>query len=397
MYPKLSDLINDIFGTDILLPIQSYGAMIAIAFLLAAFLLYLELKRKQKQGLVPVLKTTVTKGLPATPWEIFTSGVLAFLLAWKGVAAITDYHRFATETQEFILSWHGNWWAGLLAGAASATYTWYSKKKAKLDKPVKTEMDVPLFHLSGNILVITIIFGLLGAKVFDVIEHLDQFAADPIGTFFSFSGLTFYGGLIGGSTAAIVYAYRKKIPIPVLIDAAAPAMMIAYAVGRLGCHISGDGCWGIPNDAPKPEWLAWLPDWMWAYDYPHNVINEGVPIANCSGAHCHVLPVPVFPTSLYEFSICAIFFAGLWISRKFLKINGLLFGIYLILNGIERYTIEGIRTNIKYDIAGAYFTQARIIAICLILGGVALGMWSILKHRKQHRTPSLRPDPSLRA
>jgi len=163
----------------------------------------------------------------------------------------------------------------------------------------------------------------------------------------------------------------------VLIDAAAPAMMVAYAVGRMGCHISGDGCWGIENTAPKPEWLMWLPDWMWAYDYPHNVINEGVLMENCHGSHCRVLETPVFPTSFYESTICTLFFAGLWLSRKYIKINGLLFGIYLILNGIERYSIEGIRVNIQYDVAGAYLTQARIIAICLMLGGGALSIWCI--------------------
>jgi len=165
----------------------------------------------------------------------------------------------------------------------------------------------------------------------------------------------------------------------VLIDAAAPAMMVAYAVGRMGCHISGDGCWGIENTAPKPEWLMWLPDWMWAYDYPHNVINEGIAIENCHGSHCRVLETPVFPTSLYESTICTLFFAGLWFLRKYIKINGLLFGIYLILNGIERYSIEGIRVNIQYDVAGAFLTQARIIAICLMLVGVALSVWCI-KH-----------------
>jgi prolipoprotein diacylglyceryl transferase len=382
MYPRLSDLINDIFGTNILLPIQSYGAMVACAFLLAAFFLYLELKRKQKQKLFPVLKTTVTKGLPATPWEIITSGVLGFLLAWKGIESITNYHYFAENPQEFLLSWQGNWWAGLLAGIASGAYTWYTKKKAKLEKPIKTETEVSMFNLSGNILIITIFFGLLGAKVFDVIENLGSFFADPIGTFFSFSGLTFYGGLIGGSTAAIVYAWKKKIPIMVLIDAAAPAIMIAYAVGRLGCHIAGDGCWGIDNVNPKPEWLTWLPDWMWAYNYPHNVINSGIPIENCTGSHCHVLANPVFPTSLYEFSICALFFTGLWLVRKRIKIHGLLFGIYLVLNGIERYVIEGIRVNIEYNVAGAFLTQARMIAICLILGGIALGAWVVFKRRK---------------
>jgi prolipoprotein diacylglyceryltransferase len=120
MYPKLSDLINDIFGTDILLPIQSYGAMVAAAFVLAAFFLFLELRRKQKRGLFPVLKAIVIKGLPAKPLEIIISGVLGFLLAWKGIEAITNYHYFAENPQDFLLSWQGNWWAGLLAGIASA-------------------------------------------------------------------------------------------------------------------------------------------------------------------------------------------------------------------------------------------------------------------------------------
>jgi prolipoprotein diacylglyceryltransferase len=118
-----------------------------------------------------------------------------------------------------------------------------------------------------------------------------------------------------------------------------------------------------------------------AYDYPHNVINEGIPIESCHGSHCHILETPVFPTSLYEFSICALFFVGLWFSRKRIKIAGLLFGIYLVLNGVERYIIEGIRVNIQYDVAGG-LTQARIIAICLILGGIALRAWLILKRKK---------------
>ncbi|MDR0363957.1 MAG: prolipoprotein diacylglyceryl transferase [Bacteroidales bacterium] len=386
MYPKLSDLINDIFGTNITLPIQSYGLMVALAFVVAAYLLYLELNRKKKQGLIPILKEKVTVGLPATPWEIAISVLLGFLIGWKGVAAIFDYHNFAENAQDFLLSTTGNIWGGLIVGAASGAYAWYSKKKKVLDKPKTAEEEVSMFRISGNILIIAVVFGLIGAKVFDVVEHLNDFFADPLGMFFSFSGLTFYGGLIGGTTASLIYARRKKIPILVLIDAAAPALMIAYAVGRLGCHISGDGCWGIPNLNPKPEWLAWLPDWAWANYYPHNVINEGVPIANCHGNHCFVLDQPVFPTSLYESSICIFFFIALWLIRKKVAITGLLFGIYLILNGIERYLIEGIRVNIQYNIGNSYLTQARIIALILIIVGIGLSIWAIIQYRKKKKT-----------
>lgn len=382
MYPKLSDFINDILGTNITLPIQSYGFMVAMAFVLAAYLLYLELNRKKKQGIIPVFKEKVTVGLPATPWEIFVSALLGFLIGWKGVAAIFDYHEFAENTQDFLLSWTGNVWGGLVVGAAAGIYTWYSKKKKVLEKPKTTEEEVSMLQISGNILILAVVFGLIGAKVFDVIEHLDDFFRDPLGTFFSFSGLTFYGGLIGGSTAALIYARRKKIPILDLIDAAAPAIMIAYAVGRLGCHISGDGCWGIPNLNPKPDWLAWLPDWAWANYYPHNVINEGVPMANCHGNHCFVLDQPVFPTSLYEFAMCAVFFVALWCIRKKVTISGLLFGIYLVLNGVERYLIEGIRVNIQYNVGSGYLTQARIIALLLIAAGIGLSVWAIIRWRK---------------
>jgi prolipoprotein diacylglyceryltransferase len=84
------------------------------------------------------------------------------------------------------------------------------------------------------------------------------------------------------ATIAIIFYVRKfKIRVIHFADAMAPTMLFAYAAGRIGCHISGDGDWGIVNLNPKP--FAWLPDWMWAYQYPHNVVNEGVAIQGCVG------------------------------------------------------------------------------------------------------------------
>jgi prolipoprotein diacylglyceryltransferase len=90
----------------------------------------------------------------------------------------------------------------------------------------------------------------------------------------------------------------------------APTMMFAYAFGRIGCQISGDGDWGIPNTHPKP--FSWMPDWLWAYSYPHNVIGEGKPIAGCDGPYCNELFPAVYPTPLYEIIACFILFAVLW-------------------------------------------------------------------------------------
>lgn len=382
MYPKISDIFNDIFGTNINLPIQSYGFMLALAFICGILILYLELKRKQKQKIFPVFKTKVYTGLPATKGEIISSALFGFIIGWKGVEMILDYSFFANNPQDFLFSLKGNIPSGLVVGALMGFYTWYSKNKAKLSKPIESEKEVSMLQISSNILMLAVVFGLIGAKVFDTIEHLDDFFRDPLETLFSFSGLTFYGGLIGGATAVIIYAYRKKIPLLTLLNCAAPAIMLAYGVGRIGCQISGDGCWGVVNNNPKPEWLAFLPDWAWAYNFPHNVINEGGLIPNCHGSNCHILDEPVYPTSLYETTMAFIFFIILWSIRKVLKPEGMLFGIFLMMNGISRFLIEEIRVNIPYNVLGLELTQAQIVAIFLFIAGVGFSVWTYLRWKK---------------
>ncbi|MCP4552106.1 MAG: prolipoprotein diacylglyceryl transferase, partial [Bacteroidetes bacterium] len=166
-----------------------------------------------------------------------------------------------------------------------------------------------------------------------------------------------------------------------LADSVAPALMIAYAIGRIGCQIAGDGDWGIVNMAPQPEWLSFMPDWLWAYDYPNNVLNKGVLIDGCSGLHCYRLANPVFPTPVYETIACLILFSGLWMTRKRIKIPAVLFSIYLILNGIERFFIEKIRINETYNVSGYKITQAEIISVGLIILGIS-GIIILRKHFK---------------
>jgi prolipoprotein diacylglyceryltransferase len=159
---------------------------------------------------------------------------------------------------------------------------------------------------------------------------------------------------------------------------AAPGLILAYAVGRIGCQLAGDGCWGIVNTSPKPGWLGFLPNWMWSFKYPHNVIDEGLQILNCSSPHCHVLAAPVFPTPFYETLIGLLIFGILWSLRKKLRTPGFLFCLYLILNGIERFFIERIRINRVYDILGLHLTQAEGIAVLLVITGF-LGFWYFSK------------------
>ena len=222
----------------------------------------------------------------------------------------------------------------------------------------------PSFFM-GELTLAAFVGGLLGAKFFHILENLDEFAQDPVGSIISFSGLTFYGGLIVGGLAVIYYARKRGIPFLHMLDVGGPAMMLAYGTGRIGCHVSGDGDWGIANLDPKPDWMSFLPDWMWSYDYPNNVNSVGVPLPGCFDVqHCNHLVPSVFPTPFYETIMALVLFLILWSLRKRLQYAGTLFGIYLVMNGFERFMIEKIRVNTIMEFAGIRFTQAELISTC---------------------------------
>jgi phosphatidylglycerol:prolipoprotein diacylglycerol transferase len=190
-------------------------------------------------------------------------------------------------------------------------------------------------------------------------------------------------------------------------------LMLAYAIGRIGCQVSGDGDWGILNSAyvtgpdgkavrATPETFqqelnvhknfylhehydsltqvehrsvvapSFLPTWMFAYSYPMNVIKEGELIEGCNEDHCYQLPIPVFPTPFYETVISFALSLVLWFTRKRFRIPGQLFGFYLVLNGLERFFIEKIRINTQYHIFGFHPTQAELISALLVIAGLII-------------------------
>jgi len=245
------------------------------------------------------------------------------------------------------------------------------------------EESIHPYQLTGNLILLAAIAGIAGAKLFDVVEHLDELFRDPIGSLFSFSGLSFFGGVIVATITLVIYSEKNKVPSPVVADSVAPGLILAYGVGRIGCQLSGDGCWGIVNTSPKPGWLSWLPDWMWAFNYPHNVIDEGVLMHNCMGEHCYVLDQAVFPTPFYETMMAVAIFVILWSVRKKIKAPGTMFSLYLIFNGIERFFIEKIRINIRYDFLGMKITQAEIISVILVLIGIAGIIFFRIRHKNR--------------
>jgi phosphatidylglycerol---prolipoprotein diacylglyceryl transferase len=433
MYPNLYYAFKDLFGISLpfLHFVNSFGFFVALSFIGAAVTLTKELMRKEREGLLQSREELVWIGKPASPTELMLNFILGFILGFKLVGLFTADSALTANVQDYLLSRQGSLPAGILGGVLLAGLKWYEKNKQKLPQPQEKKIRIWPHDRVGDLTLFAFIFGFLGAKIFNSLETWNDFVRDPMGSLFSFSGLTFYGGLICAALAIWYYARKHGITFWHLNDAAAPGLMLAYAVGRIGCQVSGDGDWGILNSAyvttaaGKPTLAnpgdftrtlqaykevylpqfgnlesvphlsvkapSFLPDWLFAYPYPHNVISEGARIADCNGQYCSQLPIPVFPTPLYETIVCLGLFFLLWSLRKRLKVPGTLFAIYLIVNGIERFFVEKIRVNSKYDIFGLHPTQAELISAGLVIAGVLI--YFKLKKRGQPPTGPASESP----
>ena len=363
----------------------------AVAFGVSSWLLSAELKRMQISGLFKARTIEVWKGRPA-PWhEILTNAFFGFLIGWKFLYLLLGPSE-DIEPREILFSMRGYWALGLILAIVFGVWRWYEGKKTQLAIPVKESKEIWPLDFAGNITMYSALFGFAGAKLFHLIENprefVEFFTNPSIESFIS--GLTVYGGIIFGSVGVLLYARSQKIPLRRLCDAAAPAMIIGYGIGRIGCQVSGDGDWGIANTHPQPAYLSWMPGWLWAYDYPNNVNHdaryEGYlgtlndtnvekitdPNTPCYEGYCTHLVPPVYPTPVYETIMATLIFIVLWLLRRKMKIPGQLFSLYLILNGCERFLIEQIRVNNKFDIWGMTWTQAELIAVGFMAAGFSL-------------------------
>lgn len=428
MYPNLYYVFKDWFGVEWkkLEILNTFGLMVAISFVVAAIVLSKELQRKEKQGLLTPREETIMVGKPVTVAELLINAIIGFIFGYKVFGLFFNKPETASA-QEYIFSSQGSVLGGLVVAIALGALKWRDKNKQKLKEPERRNVRIWPHDRVGDMVVLALIFGLLGAKIFDNLENWSTFVKDPIGTFFSRSGLTFYGGLIVAAIAICWYARKKGIKIIHLVDAMAPALIIAYAIGRIGCQVAGDGDWGIYNsayisdsegkvhlampgeykqvlEANKEYFIegkipgenryngrtaesleavnhmyfkapSFLPIWMVAYAYPNNVNDDGIIIPGFPDEHNRVLPQPVFPTPFYETILGIIIFYFLWSIRKRVKIPGMIFAIYLILNGIERFVIELIRVNTTYSVFGLHPSQAELIAIGLIILGIILAVF----------------------
>lgn len=389
MYPTLYHAFYDLLGVEWTWAkmLNSFGFFVALAFIIASNLMAMELKRKEKLGqFVPSVKK-ITIGGPPDWMDILTNAFIGFIIGWKFVFLILNSSRLFSQGSptSYIFSSQGYWALGLALAAGFGYWRYAYYKKQQLPTPQEKTVTVHVFEHTGTITFVAAIFGIAGAKLFHLFENpkeFVQFFTDPNLESF-LSGLTVYGGLILGAIGVLVYAKKNNIHPLHLCDATAPALILAYGIGRIGCQVSGDGDWGITNAAPIPNWLSWLPDWVWAYDYPNNVNGVGVPMQNgliFEGYGTH-LPVPVFPTPIYETSMTVVIFGILWMLRKRIKTPGLIISLYLMFNGIERFLIEQIRVNNQFDLLGITATQAQVISVCFFLTGLGLFLFFYKKRQ----------------
>ena len=391
MYPNFYYIFKDWFGLEIgfLRVINTFGFFVALAFLVANYVMVLELKRKEKENLVFV--STREKWIGKGPvWlEVLLNGFFGFLFGWKILALIFYPELIGGNPQQFIFSTEGSLVLGLITAFLFGAYKYWEGNKSKLKEPKKTIEKIRPYQLMGNITILAAISGLIGAKLFHILEYWQDFLQDPLGMIFSGGGLTFYGGLIFGAVSVLIYASKRGIKPVHLLDAGSPALMLAYGVGRMGCHTSGDGDWGIVNTQDKPDWLSWLPDNLWSYNYPNNVLKKCNPYQGeeyfqhiCDFSETPYLIAPVYPTALYEVLMAIGIFAFLWFIRKKINTAGIIFFIYLFFNGLERFLIEKIRVNSTYDLLGMKITQAEIISFGLMLTALG-GVLSLMLRRSK--------------
>lgn len=390
MYPNFYFIFKDWFGLELpgLKLVNSFGFFVAISFVAANLVMTSELKRKFKLGILGAgEQIKVIRGAAMSQSDYIASGITGLIIGYKFLPLLFDFSLTGDNPQAYILSTEGSLLYGIIGAALFVGINYWQDKKQRLPEPIEEIKTIdPSYHM-GSITFAAFVGGLLGAKLFHILENLSEFYRDPWGSIISFSGLTFYGGLIVGGIAVMIVAKRKGINPLHMLDVGGPAMMLAYGTGRIGCHVAGDGDWGIVNTLPKPSWMSFLPDWTWAYNYPNNVNKVCNPFLegdagylanyNCNFEQTPYLVASVFPTPMYEAIMGILLFLILWFLRKRIKYAGVLFGIYLMFSGTERFFIEKIRVNTIMDFMG--LTQAEIISASLFILGLVLVIYGWVK------------------
>ncbi len=212
-----------------------------------------------------------------------------------------------------------------------------AKRLAELGKPVDWAYESVFAAGVG---------GVVGAKLDWMLQNSEQAFDGSLANAVFGPGLVFFGGLLGGALAVCLWAYHRNFLGLQLLDLAAPAVALGYAIGRIGCQLSGDGDYGVASDLP------------WAMAYPDGTVPT---------------TVEVHPTPIYETLAMGSATIVLWHLRGRLA-RGFLFGLYLVIAGVERFLIEFIRRN-EEVVAG--FTLPQLISVGMVVAGAAFIAWRV--------------------
>ena len=215
-----------------------------------------------------------------------------------------------------------------------------------------------------------VIGGILGAKVYYLLLNFPSLIEDPIRMVFSRGGLVWYGGFLLATALVIREIRRQGLSVPVMADLIAPALALAYAVGRIGCFLVGDD-WGLPTDSflgvrfPQgaPATTVQNIEQMFGITVDPALIEEYGNV------------VPVHPTQLYEVGMSTLIFFILWRIREHGHQKGWLFMLWLGCAGVERFLVEFLRA--KDDRFFGVLTVAQIISLAIVV----VGVWGVLKTR----------------
>jgi phosphatidylglycerol:prolipoprotein diacylglycerol transferase len=218
-------------------------------------------------------------------------------------------------------------------------------------------------EIAGDVLLGALVGGIVGAKLYYVLLNWPLTVRDPVGMIFSRAGLVWYGGLIGGAAGVLWMIHLRKARLPVMADICAPALALAYGIGRIGCFLVGDD-YGRPTES----WVG--------IKFPHGAppstagnlraqfglsIPDSVPDARVLAVH---------PTQLYEVGLSLLIFAVLWKLRRRPREAGWLFSLWLILAGLERFLVEWFRA--KDDRFFGPLTLAQVLSLALVALGSVL-------------------------
>jgi phosphatidylglycerol:prolipoprotein diacylglycerol transferase len=214
-----------------------------------------------------------------------------------------------------------------------------ARRLREMDRPVDWAYEIVFAALAG---------GVIGARGYFLVQNYSQVKHDLLGSVFSGSGLVWYGGAIGGAIAVLAWMYWRKVLELRMLDMCATALALGYAIGRIGCQVSGDGDYGIRSTLP------------WAMGYPHGTVPTAPGV--------RVQPTPIYET----LAMCLLAYA-LWQLRDRVR-PGVVFALYMVGSGLERFLVEFIRRNNEVAVG---LTSPQLESIGLALLGLLWLVWML--------------------